>query len=287
MKIWLDTDIGDDIDDALALEALLKNEDVELLGISTVFKNAPLRAMLAQKMVALSGKNVPVYAGASVPLRGLRKTNHGEIYNQYGVELEPVDPLFYQQSASACASEKMLQALAENHGAAVLAIGPLTNLGIASRLDKQSILASHPIYFMGGDYKRGRSEWNLLCDVESAATLFSSRLNLYAIGLEETEKTKLTAAEEKRLRGSGQDPLAAYRETLVGRFKQSTHWEITPHDCLAAYAMLHPSLWEKGDPEILVEGVDAMLKLHPGEKVKYLSSFSRGDFLSWLLESLK
>ena len=35
-KVWLDTDIGSDIDDALALAYLLSRADCELVGISTV-----------------------------------------------------------------------------------------------------------------------------------------------------------------------------------------------------------------------------------------------------------
>ena len=39
MKIWLDTDIGGDIDDALALLLSVAEKDVELVGVSTVFEN--------------------------------------------------------------------------------------------------------------------------------------------------------------------------------------------------------------------------------------------------------
>ncbi|MFQ6039261.1 MAG: nucleoside hydrolase [Candidatus Poribacteria bacterium] len=46
-KIILDTDIGDDIDDALALTFALMSGKVELLGVTTVFRNAQQRAELA------------------------------------------------------------------------------------------------------------------------------------------------------------------------------------------------------------------------------------------------
>ena len=39
MKIWLDTDIGGDIDDALALLLAMASKEVELVGVSTVFEN--------------------------------------------------------------------------------------------------------------------------------------------------------------------------------------------------------------------------------------------------------
>ena len=38
-KIILDTDIGDDIDDAFALSILLNEKNADLLGVTTVFRN--------------------------------------------------------------------------------------------------------------------------------------------------------------------------------------------------------------------------------------------------------
>ena len=38
-KILLDTDIGDDIDDALALALALEMPEMELVGVTTVFQN--------------------------------------------------------------------------------------------------------------------------------------------------------------------------------------------------------------------------------------------------------
>ena len=46
-KIILDTDIGDDIDDALALAFALMCGEIELLGVTTVFRDTGRRAELA------------------------------------------------------------------------------------------------------------------------------------------------------------------------------------------------------------------------------------------------
>lgn len=47
MKIIFDTDIGDDIDDALALDLALKL-GYEIIGVTTVFKNTEFRARIAK-----------------------------------------------------------------------------------------------------------------------------------------------------------------------------------------------------------------------------------------------
>ncbi len=63
IKILLDTDVGDDIDDALAIALGLSSEEVEFVGITTVFKNTNDRARIAKQLVKNNSYNIPVYAG--------------------------------------------------------------------------------------------------------------------------------------------------------------------------------------------------------------------------------
>ena len=44
IKVIIDTDIGDDADDALAICLALKSEELEVMGITTVFRNTAARA---------------------------------------------------------------------------------------------------------------------------------------------------------------------------------------------------------------------------------------------------
>src|SRR5437899_1956051 len=50
-KIILDTDIGDDIDDAFALALALRSPEVELLGVTTAWGDTALRARLTQRFL--------------------------------------------------------------------------------------------------------------------------------------------------------------------------------------------------------------------------------------------
>src|ERR1700694_3419339 len=47
--VLLDTDIGDDIDDALALALALRSPEIEFIGITTVFRDTLLRARLPKQ----------------------------------------------------------------------------------------------------------------------------------------------------------------------------------------------------------------------------------------------
>ena len=63
-KIIFDTDIGDDIDDALALTFAVLEPQIELVGVTTVFKNTEKRADLACCVLeALGETDIPVYVG--------------------------------------------------------------------------------------------------------------------------------------------------------------------------------------------------------------------------------
>ncbi|MCI0553911.1 MAG: nucleoside hydrolase, partial [Anaerolineae bacterium] len=66
-KIHLDTDLGGDIDDLCALAMLLRWNDVELTGITTVAEASGRRAGYARRVLELEGRSkVPVAAGADV-----------------------------------------------------------------------------------------------------------------------------------------------------------------------------------------------------------------------------
>ena len=63
-KILLDTDIGDDIDDAFALALALRSPEVELLGITTAWGDTHLRAQLTQRFLQENAAPpIPIAAG--------------------------------------------------------------------------------------------------------------------------------------------------------------------------------------------------------------------------------
>ena len=66
-KVLFDTDIGSDIDDAVALAYLLAQPECELLGITTVTGEAVRRAQLASALCLDAGKQVPIFPGQEAP----------------------------------------------------------------------------------------------------------------------------------------------------------------------------------------------------------------------------
>src|SRR5439155_16213936 len=65
-KIILDTDIGDDIDDAFAFALALRSPEIEVIGITTAWGDTALRARLANRLLSEADvKSIPVLAGIS------------------------------------------------------------------------------------------------------------------------------------------------------------------------------------------------------------------------------
>ena len=179
IKIIIDTDIGDDADDALAICLALKSEELEVMGITTVFRNTAARAQIAVRLLQLMGRtDIPVYAGIGHPLVAEADVETVPIQLLAGME-----ELEYRKDMDGV--EYLRRSLSASQGDITLVtIGPLTNVGV--------LLCKHPevkgkikeIVMMGGAYYMHYNEWNILCDPEAAHIVYSSGVPIRAIGLD-------------------------------------------------------------------------------------------------------
>lgn len=69
IKAIIDMDIGDDIDDAFALQYAINHPDFEILGVTVMYKNCYQRAKMARALLEKNGiTDVGVYMGYDKPL---------------------------------------------------------------------------------------------------------------------------------------------------------------------------------------------------------------------------
>ena len=62
-KVIIDTDIGDDIDDAFALALAVKSSELEVLGVTTAFRDTETRARIVDRFLGETGHaEIPVMA---------------------------------------------------------------------------------------------------------------------------------------------------------------------------------------------------------------------------------
>ena len=134
IPILIDTDIGDDVDDALALAVALNSPELDLRGVTTVFRDAPRRTLLVNELLALwDRKSIPVCAGASTPLlTDLAAFPHGG--PNVGKQFEALDPTLKAaptQHGALFIIDEIRKAHAQGEVLTLVPIGALTNIALA------------------------------------------------------------------------------------------------------------------------------------------------------------
>lgn len=198
LPLILDTDIGDDVDDALALALICNSPEIELRGVTTVFRNAPRRSALAEHLLKnWKREKVPVFSGSSKPLL--------QPYDpQVGTQFQILKPENLEKT-----TRHAIDFLIEAVGAGkdeppktpltIAAIGPLTNIALAIAREPQ-LVCSARLVMMGGMWDSSSpdftAEWNIKSDPEAAAMVFESGIEISMVGLDVTQRCVL---EEKHL----------------------------------------------------------------------------------------
>ena len=88
-KLIIDTDIGTDVDDAIALTYAIRS-GIDIPLITTVHGNTTIRARIARKLVSLLGKDIPVVAGAEKPLK--QPGQEGKVMDFWRVLMQTIFP---------------------------------------------------------------------------------------------------------------------------------------------------------------------------------------------------
>ncbi len=242
LPLIFDTDIGSDIDDAVALAYLLRQPRCELLGITTVTGEPDKRAALASAIVQLAGRgDVPIHAGLAAPLLAAPlqpQAAQAEVlaaraHRAFGPRPTAVD--FLRETIRARPGEITL-----------LATGPFTNLAVLFALDPELPTLLHQLVVMGGVYyTRGydgtNAEWNIRNDPHAAAIVFNAPVpRLVAVGLDVTMQCRMPSEEVRQRFTQAGPPLDLVLEMAEVWFRHTS--QITFHDPLAAALIFEPSL---------------------------------------------
>ncbi len=188
-KIIIDTDIGDDVDDAFALAIAVKSPELQVLGVTTTFGDTGARARITDRFLGEVGRgDIPVLAGKATATKGPMSQG------KYG------DGGHFAKSSHGDAVEFLLEQIRKYPGEITLiAIGPLMNVGAAIDKDAATFRKLKRVVLMGGSVRRGYGdlgynapvppmpEWNILNDVASAQKLFAAGVPLFVMPLDSTQ----------------------------------------------------------------------------------------------------
>jgi purine nucleosidase len=237
-KIIIDTDIGDDIDDAFAVALALPTQELEILGITTAWGDTKLRAQLVDRLLEETGhRDIPVAEGITTKSAiAFTQAKWAEAWSNVRPHPAAVDFI--------------LQQLRKYPGEVTLiCIGPLTNIGAAIERDPHTFHEVKRVVLMGGSIFRGYGdvgyaaphgpdpEYNIASDIAAARVLFRSGVSIAVMPV---DSTQLHLDEIKRqILFSQSTPLTDALTLLYHQWGQTTP---TLFDVMAVAYVLQPSL---------------------------------------------
>jgi purine nucleosidase len=207
--VLLDTDIGSDVDDALALGLVLAcPEQLELIAVTTVCGDTRLRARIAARLLGVAGReSVEVCAGEEAPI--LRAANR---FIWFGHEGKALPDGHDAQLSDEWAPERIVRAARETPDLELLAIGPLTNFARALALDPKLPERVAGLTVMGGHVRSIRLgdkelphgiDYNLCSDPEATVAVLGAGFKTTLVTADVTLQTWMGPADLVRIENAG------------------------------------------------------------------------------------
>ena len=280
----LDTDIGTDIDDVLALITVLGSNRLELVGVTTVYVDTPLRSRIARALLDLAGKpDLLVSSGESVPIRPIAAREafgawewhegRGILYHDVTVEeaeyldgrrpaLRPYRQLSPDLQPGVHDLVKLARQYPDLH---VICIGPLTNIATAllQAADFERLVGRLTI--LGGYFANGgrepRLEHNFCSDVGAAEIVFRSALPITLLSADVTE---LSYVDDEKLQPfyALDTPLAnTLSEMILIYLKKKARTYTYAHDPMAVVVAENPDLAALEEVLVHLDPVDGKTRL--------------------------
>src|SRR5258708_1340506 len=209
-RIILDTDIGTDVDDCLALALVLASPELELAGVTCVYGDTLLRARMALKLLRLRGlPDIPVRAGIQKPLLGLRPV-YWEGHEGQGLLTAEDEKDGQLQPQGEFAPHFIVREVMAHPGEThVIGIGPLTNIAMAMLREPRLAANLRHLTIMGGVIRGVDSldlhyaEHNIISDPEAAHIVFSSGAPMTVIPLNITVQVRIRVEGLRRIQAAG------------------------------------------------------------------------------------
>lgn len=247
-KIILDCDPGHD--DAVAI--LLAARQCDVLAITTVSGNAPLRLTTANAllMCQLAELDIPVHSGADRPLL-VPAAHAARAHGETGLD-GPLRPDVHLGAASADAIGCIIDTVRTHDDVWLVPVGPLTNIALAIRQAPDIVERVAGISLMGGAVGPGNvtpaAEFNIWADPHAAQIVFASGAPVLRMaGLNLTHQLCVGPDVIAALRADGGTVptfMAGLFEFYLAAYRDRAGLEAAPmHDPCAVLAVTRPKLF--------------------------------------------
>ncbi|MFV0413760.1 MAG: ribosylpyrimidine nucleosidase [Oscillospiraceae bacterium] len=249
-KIILDCDPGHD--DAIAMLMAARHPGIDLLGITIVAGNQTLDKTLPNGLHVCQhlGLDVPVYGGMPLPM--VRKQIVAEeIHGKTGLDGPVFAPLVKKAEKKHAVNYIIDTLMASEGDITLVPVGPLSNIGVAMRMEPKILPKIKEIVLMGGAYGLGNytaaAEFNVLADPEAAHVVFSSGVPIVMMGLDLTNQTVCTMDIIERMEAVGNTAGKLFGDIMRFTFKtQNEAFGLAAgpvHDATCVAYLIEPSIF--------------------------------------------
>ena len=250
IKILFDTDIGSDIDDAVALAYLLCEPRCELMGVTTVTGQAIERAEMASAVCRNVGRDdVPIHSGC-------REALLVDIPQKLAPQAEALGDWDHRRDFQPNTAVDFLRETIRAHPGEItlLTVGPLTNAALLLATDPEvASLLKGMVLMCGRFFDSMGGEWNAINDPHATAIVYGNGKQArpprhVSYGLDVTNRCRLDADTcRERFTAKALKPVRDFAEVWFRGRDQ-----ITFHDPLATASIFQPDLCEYRDGKVTV-----------------------------------
>lgn len=226
-SLVLDVDTG--TDDAVAIMLAALHPALNLVAVTTVNGNVPLPNTTENTLRVLDhiGRSeIPVHAGAAAPLA---RTDHpiprsvrdqSAFHDEY-LDLPAARSTAQPTRAAVYLVDRIRAARHNDEQLVLVAVGPLTNLALAIKLDPEFAANLSRLVIMGGGHEipnvTAAAEFNFWADPEAAHVVFNAGIeDLTVVPLDATHRALVSYDHCARIRALG-TPAATATASLIER----------------------------------------------------------------------
>lgn len=297
MPLLIDTDIGTNVDDAIALALAARSPALDLRAVTTVTGDTALRADVATHILQLCERpDVRVGAGTAPSLsNGVAPRWFG--HEGTGLPSRSAPPEYPS-------AMDIYRDLAAPESAQIIALGPLTN--VAGFVAQTTVSNIRALTIMGGSLglrRGGRPvpiDYNLSCDPHASARVLQTNVPITIVPLDATWGVTLRKKHVSHLRehagelGSGlADLIDIWSRVQRERFAKQRTFETDEccslHDAIAVANLIEPEMFEMQEMKLGAEPGRCGLALrHDGSvpALRVVTHVDRDKFVDWLLAQL-
>ena len=194
-RLILDTDLGDDVDDAFALAQAVLHPGIDLVGVTACYGDTTFRARLVEGLLAAMGTSgIPVLAGPKTrftdgtAVSTLMQSGEGFAPEASGPYGDAVD--FLVETVMAAPGT-----------ITVCAVGPLTNIAAAMEREPGFAAAIKLLAIMGGTVPQGEEDqdYNFYCDPGAAVRVVNSEAPIRLGSVQVTRQARFEPKHRTRL----------------------------------------------------------------------------------------